>query len=64
MDTLIYGDGTKTILLRMKRKFQIYIKFVEILRISMENYRKVAKNAYINAIFIHSQAIARGGRKH
>ena len=29
MDTLIYGDGTKTILLRMKRQFQIYISFVE-----------------------------------
>ena len=29
MDTLIYGDGTKTILLRMKRRFQIYISFVE-----------------------------------
>ena len=29
MDTLIYGDGTKIILLRMKRRFQIYISFVE-----------------------------------
>ena len=29
MDTLIYGDGTKIILLRMKRRFQIYIRFVE-----------------------------------
>ena len=29
MDALIYGDGTKTILLRMKWKFQIYIKFIE-----------------------------------
>ena len=29
MDTLIYRDGTKTILLRMKRRFQIYISFVE-----------------------------------
>ena len=25
MDTLIYGDGTKTILLRMKQQFQIYM---------------------------------------
>ena len=29
MDTLIYGDRTKTILLRIKRRFQIYISFVE-----------------------------------
>ena len=29
MDTLIYGDGTKTILLRTKRRFQMYISFAE-----------------------------------
>ena len=35
MDTLIYGDVTKTILLRMKRQFQIYISYVENI---MDNY--------------------------
>ena len=29
MDTLIYGDETRTILLRMKRLFQIYLIFIE-----------------------------------
>ena len=29
MDTLIYEDGTKIILLRMKWRFQIYISCVE-----------------------------------
>ena len=29
MDILIYGDGTKIILLRMKWRFQIYISFAE-----------------------------------
>ena len=29
MDTLTYEDGTKTILLRMKWRFQIYFSFVE-----------------------------------
>ena len=36
MDTLIYGDGTKTLLLRMKWLFQIYISFVENIRDSHE----------------------------
>ena len=38
MDTLIYGDGTKTILLRMKWRFQIYISFVENIK---DNYEKL-----------------------
>ena len=37
MDTLIYGDGTKTIPLKMKRRFQIYISFVENIK---DNYEK------------------------
>ena len=41
MDTLIYRDGTKTILLRMKRRFQIYISFVENI---MDNYEKLPES--------------------
>ena len=41
MDTLIYGDGTKTILLRMKRRFQMYISFVENI---MDNYEKLPES--------------------
>ena len=41
MDTLIYGDGTKIILLRMKRRFQIYISFVENIK---DNYKKVPES--------------------
>ena len=37
MNTLIYGDGTSTILLRMKRRFKIYIRFVENIK---DNYEK------------------------
>ena len=37
MDTLIYGDGTKTNLLRMKWRFQIYISFVENIK---DNHKK------------------------
>ena len=40
MDTLIYRDGTKTILLRMKWRFQIYISFVENIK---DNYEKLPK---------------------
>ena len=47
MDTLIYGDGTKTILLRMKRRFQIYISFVKTI---MDNYEKLPERGlkYLN----------------
>ena len=41
MDTLIYGDVTKTILLRMKRRFQIYISFVENI---IDNYEKLPQS--------------------
>ena len=41
MDTLIYGDGTKTILLRMKWRFQIYISFVENIK---DNYEKLSES--------------------
>ena len=41
MDTLIYGDGTKTILLRMKQRFQIYISFAEIIK---DNYEKLLES--------------------
>ena len=41
MDTLIYGDETKTILLRMKWRFQIYISFVENVK---DNYKKLPKS--------------------
>ena len=41
MDTLIYGDGTKTIVLRMKRRFQIYIGFVENIK---DNYEKLPES--------------------
>ena len=41
MDTLIYGDGTKTILLRMKRRFQIYISVVENI---IDNYEKLPES--------------------
>ena len=41
MNTLIYRDGTKTILLRMKRRFQIYISFVENI---MDNYKKLPES--------------------
>ena len=41
MDTLIYGDGTKTILLRMKRRFQIYISVVENIK---DNYKKLPES--------------------
>ena len=37
MDTLIYGDGTRIILLRMKWRFQLYISFVETIK---DNYEK------------------------
>ena len=37
MDTLIYRDGKRTILLRMKRRFQMYIGFVENIK---DNYEK------------------------
>ena len=36
MDTLIYGDGIKTILLRMKRRFQIYLRSVKNIK---DNYK-------------------------
>ena len=38
MDTLIYGDGTKTILLRMKWQFKVYISFLENIK---DNYEKL-----------------------
>ena len=41
MDTLIYGNGTKIILLRMKRRFQIYISSVENIK---DNYKKVPES--------------------
>ena len=41
MDTLIYGDGTKTILLSMKRRFQIYISFVKKVK---DNYEKLPQS--------------------
>ena len=41
MDNLIYGDGTKTILLRMKRRFQIYVSFVENIK---DNYEKLLES--------------------
>ena len=41
MDTLIYGGGTKIILLRMKRRFQIYIIFVENIK---DNYEKLPES--------------------
>ena len=41
MDTLIYGDETKTILLRMKRRFQIYLRFVEHIK---DNYEKLPES--------------------
>ena len=40
-DTLIYGDETKTILLRMKWRFQIYISFAESI---MDNYEKLPES--------------------
>ena len=33
----MYGDGTKTLLLRMKWRFQIYISFVENTKDNYEN---------------------------
>ena len=36
MDTLIYANGTKTILLKMKWQFQIYASFVENIKDSYE----------------------------
>ena len=59
MDTLIYGDGTITILLRMKRRFQIYISFVENI---IDNYEKLPESGLkhlINAVFTHTRTIAR-----
>ena len=41
MDTLIYRDGTKTTVLRMKQRFQIYIRFVENIK---DNYEKLLKS--------------------
>ena len=45
MDTLIYGDGTRTILLGMKQRFQIYIYIYIYIYISFvenikDNYEK------------------------
>ena len=41
MDNLIYGDGTKTNLLRMKWRFQIYISFAENIK---DNHEKPPEN--------------------
>ena len=41
MDTLIYGDGTKTIVLRMKWRFQIHVSFVENTK---DNYKKLPES--------------------
>ena len=43
MDSFIYGDGTKTILLRMKQQFQIYISFIENIK---DNYEKLPESEY------------------
>ena len=40
-DILIYGDGTKAILLRIKRRIQIYISFVENIN---DHYEKLPKS--------------------
>ena len=49
MDTLIYGDELKTILLRMKWQFQNYISFLENIKdITTKSCQKVAYNASIN----------------
>ena len=42
MDTLIYRDATKTILLRMKWRFQIFISFVENIK---DNYEQLPESS-------------------
>ena len=37
----MYGDETKTILLRMKRRFQIYLRFVENIK---DKYEKLPES--------------------
>ena len=43
MVTLIYGDGTKTILLRMKWRFQIYTSFPENIK---DSYKKLPESFF------------------
>ena len=55
MGTLIYGDGTRTILLRMKWQFQIYISFVENIK---DNYKKQPESGlkHLNNCHIYTLA--------
>ena len=64
MDTLIYGDGTKTILLRLKRKFQIYISLVENIQDNYETLPESGLKCLNKCGFTHSQTIAGDRRKH
>ena len=54
MDTLIYGDGTKTILLRMKWRFQICISFVENIKDTYKKLPESGLKCLINAVFTHT----------
>ena len=61
MDTLIYGDGTKTILLRMKWQFQIYISFVENIKDTYKKLPESGLKCLINAVLhIREQSLVVG----
>ena len=64
MDTLIYGDGTKIILLRMKRRFQIYISFVENIKDNCEKLPESGLKCLNKCRFKHLRTIAHSARKH
>ena len=64
MDTLIYGDGTKTIVLRMKRRFQIYIGVVENIKDNYEKLPESGLKCLNKCLFTNSRTIARVRRKH
>ena len=64
MDTLIYGGGTKTILLRMKRRFKIYISFVENIKDNYEKLPVSGLKSLNKCHFTHTQTIACCGQNH
>ena len=61
MDTLIYRDGTRTTLLRIKRRFQIYISFVENIKDNYETQPKSGLKRLNKCGFTRLQTIACGG---
>ena len=64
MDTLIYRDGTRTILLRMKWRFQIYLSFVENIKDNYEKQLESGLKCLNKCRFYMLVTIARGGQIH